>query len=354
MNKVNLKKNVRKWVVFGLLIFGIMFFFNRKSSLTVPVEKVDFKDREVKKTVSASGLVKSANEADLSFVASGKVLKVNVNENESVKEGQLLAYINSSVQSQSAQSYKDARDIRIRQKELFEEEKKSNSKLLGGDDAYDIKLREYEEAVSQAEAAYQSQLSLLSNYYIYAPFDGTVIDVYKKEGETATIGAPIIKIADLNDVGFEVVLDQEDYGSVKEGQVVEIELNAYENEVFIGKVNMLPFYADPSVGGFNVKVSFESNGKTLKIGMSGDAYMVTEKSDGEVQSLIFNEFSYDDEDNPFVWLLENGKVRRFPIEIGLEGDLYTEIKTDISGKTIVIPVEENAVIKEGFTAKVIN
>jgi membrane fusion protein (multidrug efflux system) len=320
----------------------------------VLVRKVNLENREIRKTVSASGLVKSGNEADLSFVASGKILKINVDENEGVEKGQLLAYLDSSAQSQSVQSYKDARDIKIRQKELFEEEKNTNKNLLGGQDAFDIKLREYEEYLSQAEASYQSQLSLLSNYYIYAPFDGTVVDIYKKEGEIATTGASVIKIADLEDVVFEVTLDQEDYGSVEEGQEAEIELDAYENEVFMGRVKMLPLYADPTVGGFNVKVGFESNGKVIKTGMTGDTYMITEKSDREVLSLIFNEISYDENGDPFIWVIEEKTVKRFPVETGLEGDLYTEIKTDIGERTIVIPATDDIEMEEGFTAKVLN
>lgn len=354
MVKINLNKNIKRWGILSAVVVVIILFFNRKSSLTVAVRKVEVRDREVRKTISSSGIVVSSKQADLSFLANGTISRLLVSENESVKKGQLIAYLNSPSQYQSVQSYKDARDIRLRQKELFEEEKSSNISLLGGEDSYNIKLKEYEEMLSQAEAAYQAQLSLSSNYYIYSPFDGTIIKISKKEGETAISGVPVVTLADLSNIQFEVVLDQEDYGSVKEGQEVEIELDAYQDEVFIGRVNKLPLYADPSVGGFNVKVDFESNGKTIKIGMTGDAFMITEKSDGEVQSLLFNEFSYDNEENPFVWILENGKVKTLPIEIGLEGDLYTEVKTDLSGKTIVIPLKDSSDIKEGFSAKVIN
>ncbi len=354
MGKVTLSKKIKRFGLFLIIFIGIFLFFNRKNSLTVLVRKIEVKDREVRKTVSASGLIKSSNQADLSFVATGKVLKINVEENQQVKKGELLAYLDSSVQTKTVQTYKDARDIKIRQKELFEEEKKSNTRLLGGDDSYNIKLREYEEALSQAEAQYQAQLHLLSNYYIYAPFDGVVIDVSKKEGEVATASVPFITIADLNDLIFEVVLDQEDYGSLKEGQEVEIELDAYEDAIFKGKVVELPLFANEQLGGFVVKILFESNGKTAKIGMTGDAFMITEKSDSDVSSLIFNEISYDEAENPFVWIIENGKVRNLPIEIGMQGDIYVEIKTDLSGKDIVVPATDNLEIKEGFKAKIIN
>lgn len=354
MTKKNLFKKTKNILLLLLLIGIIFLYFKQKNSVTVLVRKIEVENREVRKTVTASGLVLSDKQADLSFLANGNISSILVSENENVTKGQLLAYINSYPQNQTIQSYKDARDIRLRQKELFENEKKSNSRLLGGDDSYDIKLREYEEALSQAEASYQAQLSLLSNYYIYAPFDGTVVNISKKEGEVVSAGVPVMTVADLEDIIFEVVLDQEDYSNVKEGQEAEVTLDSYDNHPFKGSVNNLSLYSDPVRGGFVEKVRFESNGKSIKVGMVGDAFMITDKTDGEVPSLIFNEISYDESDKPFVWVLENNKVTKEYIEIGLEGDLYVEVKSDLSGKTVVIPAKDNLEIEDGYTAKIIN
>jgi len=345
MTKAVLFKKYKKYIFLALVIAGIVIFFNSKSNLTASVRRVEVKNREVKRTISASGIVKSENQADLSFLASGVISKMNVSEGDVVKKGQLIAYLDSSTQTQLVQSYKDARDIRIRQKELFEEEERANKKLLGGEDSYDIKLREYEEALSQAEAGYQAQVSLLSNYYIYAPFDGSVVEVLKKEGEIATTGAPVMKVDDLNGVIFEVVLDQEDYGLIKEGQSVEVELDSYENIVFKGIVDRLPSFADQSAGGFIVKIGFDNDDKNIRLGMTGDAFMITDKTDGEVQSLTFDEISYDVDDKPFVWIVEDRKLKKFYVEIGLEGDLYIEIKNDLEGKTVVFPAKEDSEIE---------
>jgi RND family efflux transporter MFP subunit len=354
MSKINLSKKIRRFLITALIIVGMFIYFNRRTSVTAVVTRVEPQNKIVKRTISASGYVKSNNHANLSFLAAGEIRKINVEENDPVKEGQLLAYLNSFAQSQTVQSYKDARDIRIRQKEIFEEEKDTNEDLLGGETPYNIKLREYEEYISQAEANYQAQLGLLSNYYIYAPFDGTIISISSEESETVTAGVPVMTIADLDNINFEVIVDQEDYSLIKEGQEVDIELDAYGDDVFKGRVEKLPLYADQNLGGFVVKNTFETNGKTIKVGMTGDSYIVTDKTDEEVTVLVFNEISYDDSGDPFVWVVEDGALRKFPIELGLEGDIYIEIKTDLDGKEIVLPANDNANIKEGFKAKIIN
>jgi RND family efflux transporter MFP subunit len=354
MAKINLPKKVTRFLVPTLIVVAMFFYFNRRTSVTAVVTRVQPENRIVKRTISASGYVKSSDQVDLSFLAAGEILKINVEENETVKKGQLLAYLDSSAQAQTVQAYKDARDIRIRQKEIFEEEEDANEDLLGGETPYEIKLREYGEYISQAEANYQAQLSILSNYYIYAPFDGTIISISKKEGETSTAGVPVMTIANLDDVIFEVILDQEDYSLIQEGQEADIELDAYGDDVFLGRVKKLPLYADQSLGGFVIENTFETNGKTIKIGMTGDSYIVTDKTDGEVPALVFNEISYDEEGYPFVWIVEDGKLNRLPIEIGLEGDVYIEVRTDLKGKEIVVPANDNANIKEGFRPKIIN
>jgi len=354
MVKPKISKKIRNTVLVCLSLVAIFVYFQNKTSVMVLVRKVEVQNREIRKTVSASGRVKSNNQADLSFLANGDILKINVKENDFVKKGQLLAYIDSSVQSNTVQSAKDARDMALRERDLFVDRKKDNKRILGGNNAYNIKLRSIEESISQAEAAYKAQLSLLSNYSIYAPFDGTVIGVYKKEGEVAVGGSPVLTIANLEDFVFEVVLDQEDFGQVKDGQEVEVTLDAYPDAKLKGNVSFLSSFADPTLGGFLVKSSFDKNGKDVKVGMTGDVYMITEKTEDKVPSLIFNEIYHDEDDKPFVWILDGKKIKKLPIEVGLEGDMYTEIKTDLSGKTILTPVSDEIKIKDGFNARIIN
>ncbi|HOD01470.1 MAG TPA: efflux RND transporter periplasmic adaptor subunit [bacterium] len=354
MKKTNLSKIIKEIVLIIIIALGIFFYFKRKTSITAAVRKVQVQNREVSRTVSASGVVKPKDYADLSFLANGNIVKINVEENDVVKKGQLLAYLDASYQKGIVQSYKDARDIKMRERDIFVKDKPKNEKLLGGETLYEMRLRGYNEAVSQAEASYQAQLAILSNYYIYAPFDGTIISVQKKEGETAIAGSPIITMANLDQVEFEVVLDQEDFGNVKEGMDAEIELDAYEGKTFKGKVSSLPLYADPTKGGFVVKSLFDNDKNLIKVGMTGEVNIITDRTEGEVPSLIFNEISYDEDSKPYVWIAESGKIRKFPIEIGLEGDLYTEVKTDLTGKTVVVPAVERVEVKEGFIPKIIN
>jgi membrane fusion protein, multidrug efflux system len=354
MKRIAVKKYL-KIVLPVIVVSAILWlFFIREKSITVTVRKVELQNRIVLRTVTAGGAIKSNSQADLSFQSTGKLLAVKVKQGDEVKKGQLLAYLDTASLSQTVQYYKDALDIKLREQELFIDDYKANKDTYGGDKRYNIKLKEYDEAVSQAKAAYQAQTANFSNSYIYAPFNGVAVEVKKDAGETAAIGETVITVADLNDLIFKIRVDQEDYGLLKEGQDVEIKLDAYGDEKFTGKVLKLPYFANTSTEQFDIDI--KTGGKTdkpLRLGMNGDAYVILQSSGTEVPSLTVDDVSYDESDNPYVWILDNKKIKKYPVEFVIEGDVFVGIKNQIPG-TILVSSKESQKMVEGYTAKIIN
>ena len=336
-----------------LVLAGVGYWYFTKPKVQ-EVEQVLIERNEVERTVSASGSMKSSNQANLSFQASGIITSIAVEEGMKVEKGKLLASINTSTQSQSAKAYKDARDIALRDRDLFIEQFADNKDAAGGENEYEIKFRRINEQVSQAEAAYRSQINVLPNYFIYAPFDGTIINSNKKIGETATASETIVTLAELSNLYFEIELDQEDFEFVKLEQAVNITFDAFPDEIFTGKITEVPEYVRLSgtSGVLRIKISVEQNDTNpLLLGMTGDVDIVVAKTE-PVDTLIFDEV-VEENNNYFVWIIEDGKLKKLPIEIGLEGDIYTEIKTDINNYTIVIPSTSDQELVEGEYAKVI-
>ncbi|RJR26485.1 efflux RND transporter periplasmic adaptor subunit [candidate division WWE3 bacterium] len=338
-------------IVVLVLVLAVRYFTSPKvKSLQVKETKIE--NRVVNKTVSASGAIKSKSTVNLSFPSTQVISQITVKEGEKVTQGQILAYLESSIQYQSTQAVRDARDIVLRKRDLFVSDRETNEKTLGGSDQYEIRLRQYNEEVSQAEASYQAELARFQNYYITAPFTGTVVDITKEVGETAATGEAIIKMSNLEDLYFEINVDQEDYGSLKIGQSTEISLDAYGNRKFQGTVSELSLYAG-DIGDFTVKIEFEESGEFLpSLGLTGDAKIVVDTTSQEVPSLYYDEVFYDEEDRPFVWVVRNGYLSKYPVEIGLEGDIYTEIKSSPEFP-IVIGLNQDIELAEGYKAAIV-
>ncbi len=343
----------RWWILAGVaILIVIVFFFIRRNS-SIPVTKIELQQKIVKKTVSASGTVKSSKEADLAFVTAGRITTLNIKKGDAVNKGAYLGSIYSVPSLQSAQAAKDARDIALRNLDLHILQIETKKDTLGGQAEYDSETRRLNELVSKAEAEYQAALGAETNYHIYAPFSGTVIAAPYEVGEVATAGTTAVKLADLNDLIFEIELDQEDFGLLNLGQKVDITLDAFDKEIFAGEVTEIPYFADgeeSNVFIVIIKIVDEEKEKIL-LGMTGDAYIVLQTTESEVQALAFDEVNYDVEDKTYVFVLENGRVKRQYINVGIEGDIYTQILSDITNP-IIQPQADNIELEEGKEAKI--
>lgn len=347
------KKLIIAIIVLIIVAVGAFLIFGHNGA--IPVEQVTPQNRIVKRTIAANGTVKSLRSADMGFSLSGQISEISVEEGDEVEKGALLARIDNSSLWNDVQAAKDARDVALRDRELYIENYATNPDAVGGTDEYNIGLRRQNELVSRSEDQYQGALSALNKTYLYAPFAGTVIDVISIEGEVAGLGSPVVKLADLNQLIFEITVDQEDFGLLEKGMPVEITLDAYDGDTFEGTVLALPYYSQTTDSGgsdFTVTITIGNSPKPVLYGMNGEAHIVLQNSSNEVQSLIFDSIFTDDSGNSYVWVLENGTVHRNDVETGIEGDVYTEVVTPLEGKTIVILVSQDSELQEGQKAKV--
>jgi len=352
-----MRKKVFFFILFIVIVVAVWKIGGRDGIKSIPVKEVKIENRVVTKTVSASGEIKSKKEANLAFKVAGRILSRNVSESEKVKTGQLLARLDSSSEYQDLQVARDARDITLRDKQVYIESQKDTweKKSVNDRAEYYETLRRYDEYISEAEATFNAAWIDVKNTYIYSPFDGIVVDLPKQIGEVVATTTTVVKLADLNTLVFKITLDQEDYGLVRKGQDVEVKLDAYPDTPFKGKIVELPLFADGGdTASFEVEIVLDvpsdSTNKPL-LGMTGDAEIAIASSDGEVSSLMYDQIHMDENDKPFVWVIDNGLISKQSVEIGLEGDIYTEIKSKID-KTIIVSVNNEVEIKEGYRAKI--
>lgn len=343
-----------------ILILGIgvsitYFILSSNGTKSISVRTIEPSERKVKQTVSASGEVKADKSASLSFPFLGKLNTLNFQKGDSVEKGDFLASLESSDDYYSLEAAQDSVDVAIHDRDLFVENYETNLQAAGGKDEYEIQLRKYNELIEKAKATYNSTKESYNNNFLYSPISGIVLDTYYKEGETITAGSPVIKIADPETLYFEVTLDQEDYGKIQEGQKAEIELDSYEDILFEGKVKKLPGYANGgATPNFIVEIEVLPGEKPALLGMTGDARIITDQTENQVMALLYDEIFTDVDDKPFVWTVnEAGNLKRHYVEIGIEGDLYTEIKSDLPPK-IVVPLEDSEDPEEGFKATITN
>ena len=246
---------------------------------------------EVASVVSGTGQIKPKTYVNIGATAFGRITKLYVKEGEHVHRGQMLAAI-ENVQPESgvaaqresiaaaktdiaayeaaeatAQAAIEHSKADLEQKKLDYERYQQlyKEKLVSRQDfdarkaAYDVDVA----TLSQSEAAYnqakaqtdsarghlgtavanlRSAQDSLNKTVSVAPYDGIVTNLPVREGETMVTGiqnaegSTLMTIADMSVVTAEVKVDETDIVTVKDGQPVDITVDALPDKVFKGHV----------------------------------------------------------------------------------------------------------------------
>ena len=227
-------------VVLGGLAWGGKKTFFSPSALpaviTTAAEKADMED-----TVLASGTIKAIKEVSVGAQVSGQIKRLHVALGDVVKQGQLIAEIDSTTQQnllRNAQaqvalllaqhkaklaSLSHAELTFKRKQELLSQDAGSRADF---EDAQAIlataraEVAVLEAQVQQAKTSMDTSSVNLGYTRITAPMDGTVVAVLAEEGRTvnANQAAPtIIKLAKLDTVLIKAQISEADVVRVKPG-----------------------------------------------------------------------------------------------------------------------------------------
>ena len=125
--------------------------------------------------------------------------------------------------------------------------------------SYENNLNSAEQQVESAQNNIDSTQDNYENYTITAPISGQVITKNVNAGETITRDsnseATLAVIYDLSELTFEMSIDEMDIKSVKVGQKVEVEADAFEGQTFTGTVTNVSINGSYSNGVTNYPVT---------------------------------------------------------------------------------------------------
>ena len=139
-----------------------------------------------------------------------------------------------------------------------------------------------EAQVRQAEAAVHLVDAQIAQLTLTAPMEGVVTSRGGQTGETATAGAPLLTIANLDEVTLVIYIPENRVGQVRLGQEVEVRVDSFPERVFLGHVASIAGEAEFTPRNvqtqeervnlvFAVKVRIPNPDRALKPGMPADA-----------------------------------------------------------------------------------
>ncbi len=233
----------RVWVVVGTLAalsLGAWWKWGRSAPtaqvITAKVERVDLED-----TVLASGTIEAAKQVSVGAQVSGQIKKLHVRLGDTVQQGQLIAEIDATPQTNSLRTsqaqvallsaqqgakratLRQAQLAYERQKQLLAQEATSRAEFENAEAAYQAAQADLSALLaqlSQAQISVETAKVNLGYTRILAPMSGVVVAVIAEEGRTvnANQSAPtIIKLANMDTVQIKAQISEADVVRVKPG-----------------------------------------------------------------------------------------------------------------------------------------
>jgi len=392
-------------IVLLLVVVGIWLTAHRsaaaKATQHFRTEEARMGDLTV--TVTATGQLKPTHTVDVGSQVSGITDSVLVDYNDHVKNGQVLAKINTEkldaqvlqdkAQLASAHASVDNAKVTVIETEAeykrdLDARQRSKFQIVSQHDvdtakaAYDravVAVTTAQASVTQAEANLKIDETNVNFAVIKSPVDGIVLSRSIEPGQTIAASfsvTTLFEIAeDLRKMILQVNIDEADVGKVKVGQPVLFTVDAYPGRQFPGTITIIRYSSTTTnnVVTYLAEISVNNADLLLRPGMTATATITVQSiphallvsnhalrflpsaGNTESSSASFlpgppssnqnaNAESSAALNNPRVWVARDGRPTPISVTVGATDGKVTEIRSDQVTPGMPLIVE---VLKEG-------
>ncbi|MDA3890893.1 MAG: efflux RND transporter periplasmic adaptor subunit [Salinivirgaceae bacterium] len=231
-----------------------------KKDLAIPAEATKVFRESVALPIHVSGLIRANKESRLSFKTGGIIKKLNVDEGDKVKAGDVLAQldlneINQQVLQAKVGLEKAQRDFK-RVENLYNDTVTTLEQLQNATSALDV-----------AQATLNIAQYNLKFSTITAPSNGIIMMKFMEENEITGPGIPVFYFASDEDTWkMNVGVSDKNVVKLQMGNQAEIVTDAYPNRNVFASISKIANAPEQTTGLYEVELSLENTGLELKPG----------------------------------------------------------------------------------------
>ncbi len=377
----------KKKIFIGLGVAAVIVVFvalalkqGQRGGVDVRTEEVQ--RRDLTSVVTASGRIRPHRRVDIQADVSGRIVDLRILEGQMVASGDTLLIIDpatfhsavqraqatlSSAQASATQA-RATRDQAQRQLDRTERIRAQNPELISQSELETTQTNlEVAEALYQAgehtvdqwRANLREARDRLAKTVIIAPMAGRVTRLNVELGETAIVGTMnnpgtvLLTVADLSEMEAVVEVDETDIPQIAMGDSASIEIDAYPDEVFTGRVTEIGHSSiqggalglsgstsDQAVD-FEVVIQLDNPPDELRTDLSATSDIVAAVrdsvlsiSDGEAIELVERE---EPEELEGVFVVgEDGTVTFRPVTVGVAGREHFEVLEGLEEGEVIV------------------
>ncbi|HYM86276.1 MAG TPA: efflux RND transporter periplasmic adaptor subunit, partial [Pseudoxanthomonas sp.] len=203
--------------------------------------------------------------------------------------------------------------------------------------------------LENARAQYRMANLELSYTTVVAPISGVVASRNIKTGNFVQINTPIFRIVDLSRLEATLDVPERELATIKAGQPVTLTVDALPGQSFTGIVDRVAPVVDSGSGTFRAVCTFAGEG-LLQPGMFGRIKIDYDK---RADALVIPRAALlDDEGDPAVFAVRNGKAARVAVKLGYMDGEWVEIREGLKVGDGVVTAGKIA-LRDGTPVEVI-
>lgn len=243
----------------------------------IHVETTDVTEIDAPILLRLTGSLKGAKETDLAANAAGRVTKTFVERGAEVKQGQILAQLDTGAAALSLAEAKVAVATSKTQEDINKADcaryEQLKAKGAVTDLEYDQVTAKCKTAPLSLEAAQARQSIAAKNVgdgTIRAPFAGVVSERYVDVGEYVQASSKVVSLAIVNELRLEFSVPEANVGQVATGSKVDFKVAAFKDDNFQGTVRYVSGAVRASTRDLVAEALVQNPDKKLLPGMFAD------------------------------------------------------------------------------------
>jgi len=332
------KRSMRVWIIAAVLIVGAVATWIAMRSPATPapdpaaaaasaplelaaVDVVAAQPRVLSRVLPLSGSIAPVIQATVKSKVSGDVEVLTVREGQDVREGDVIARIDTrNLQAQydrelaaveKARADLDLAKLnRDKNRTLLEQKYISQNTYETTESAYAASVANFKLAEAQARVMKIS----LDDAVVRAPFAGTIARRMVQPGEKVSTDSAIVTLVDLRQMLLEAAVPAAEIPSVQVGQPARFKVGGFGDRQFTGEVQRINPVTTEGSRAITIYIAVPNIDRALKGGMFAQGELVLASTQPVLsvpQAAVHSEAGV-----PFVYTLADGKIARAQLTLG--------------------------------------
>jgi len=314
----------------------------KKQADAVPVEVAAVERRAVAASYSGTAPLEARAESMVVAKTSGIALDVGVEVGDTVRAGDVLVRLDGA--RAALEVAKSAAQMRKLESNYARSQQLAAQQLVSANDNEQLRFD-----LENARAANRLANLELSWATVTAPISGVVAERMIKTGNFVQANTPILRIVDVARLEAELNVPERELATLAAGLPVKLSVDALPGRTFEGRIDRVAPVVDSGSGTFRVVATFEGE-RDLKPGMFG---RISIDYDERANALTVPRAALlEDEAEPAVFVVEDGKARRVAIELGYLDGPWAEVRGGLDEGAQVVTAGK-VTLRDGSSVQVI-